>query len=51
MTETCNCACHELEENHSQDDCYCMRDNDNFYKYINEQEKLSHQSLSNVREK
>ena len=51
MSETCSCACHELEENHEPDDCYCMRDNDNFYKYINEQEKLSQQSLSNVRGK
>lgn len=22
---TCTCACHEAEENHSPDNCYCMR--------------------------
>lgn len=22
---TCTCACHEAEENHEPDNCYCMR--------------------------
>jgi hypothetical protein len=22
---TCTCACHEMEENHDPEDCYCMR--------------------------
>lgn len=23
--ECCTCACHEAEENHSPENCYCMR--------------------------
>lgn len=34
-----SCACHELEENHNPDDCYCMTgQNDNFEKWIDEHE-------------
>jgi hypothetical protein len=48
MTEACSCACHEFEENHIAENCYCMRDSDNFYKYIDEQEKLAQQSQESV---
>lgn len=35
---TCTCACHESEENHDPNDCYCMNDTlqDNFERFIDE---------------
>ena len=35
---TCTCACHESEEWHSPDDCYCMNDKlqDSFERFIDE---------------
>jgi len=37
--EMCSCACHELEENHSPEDCYCMNDKlqNSFDRWIDEQ--------------
>lgn len=38
---SCTCACHELEENHNPDDCYCMNDKlqDSFERFIDQNTK------------
>ena len=36
----CTCACHESEENHDMEDCYCMNDKlrESFERFIDENE-------------
>ena len=44
---SCTCACHEFEENHEPDDCYCMRASpeamikaeDEFFKQLEQETK------------